>query len=212
MNYHKIETLYVRDEKTKQLVIGKFRSAAVEFLKDNQWQFTEKIHGTNVRVIWDGHTVSFGDRAGKGKLPDFLTEKLNALFGGEVNAQIFEQRFGENPAILFGEGYGGRIQTGKLYRKDADFILFDVAYRELYQTRESVEEIAEYFNIDVVPIVLTGTIQDGVDYVLRHRQSTVAQNGHELEGVVGRPMIEMRERNGKRIIVKIKHEDFNDEK
>ena len=51
--YHKIETLYERDEKTKKLIIGKFRNPTIEFLKDNVWQFTEKVDGTNIRVYWD---------------------------------------------------------------------------------------------------------------------------------------------------------------
>ena len=40
--YHKIETLFERDEKTKKLIEGKFRNATVEYLKNNKWQFTEK--------------------------------------------------------------------------------------------------------------------------------------------------------------------------
>ena len=62
------------------------------------------------------------------------------------------------------------------------------------------------FNIDVVPIVLTGTIQDGIDYVMKHPRSTMGTA--MMEGVVGRPMIELRDRRGGRVIVKIKWEDF----
>lgn len=39
--YHKIETLYERDEKTKKLINGKFRNQTVEFLKDNIWYFSD---------------------------------------------------------------------------------------------------------------------------------------------------------------------------
>ena len=51
-----------------------------------------------------------------------------------------------------------------------DFILFDVMINGNYQPRESVEDIAKYFNIDVVPIVLEGTLQDGVNYVKTNRK------------------------------------------
>lgn len=57
--YHKIETLFERDEKTKKLIEGKFRNETVGFLKDNMWDFTEKIDGTNIRILWDGHKVTF---------------------------------------------------------------------------------------------------------------------------------------------------------
>ena len=207
--YHKIETLYERDEKTKKLIIGKFRNPTIEFLKDNVWQFTEKVDGTNIRVYWDGHSVSFGGRTDNAQIPAHLINRLNELFGGETNAQMFEQKFGETEVELFGEGYGAKIQNGGGYRSDVDFILFDVLISDNYQPRESVEDIAKYFGIDVVPIVLEGTLQDGVDYVLNNRTSIVAKNGALIEGLVGRTKVETRDRCGKRNIVKIKYRDFN---
>lgn len=209
IEYHKIETLYERDEKTKKLIIGKFRNPCVEYLKDNIWQFTEKVDGTNIRVYWNGHNVEFGGRTDKAQIPSHLLNKLNELFGGETNAQMFEQKFGETEVELFGEGYGVKIQNGGAYRDDVDFILFDVLISENYQPRESVEDIAKYFGIAVVPIVLEGTLQEGVDYVLNNRKSIVAKNGALMEGLVGRTKIETQDRMGKRNIVKIKYRDFN---
>lgn len=206
--YHKIETLYERDPKTKKLIVGKFNNPTVEFLKDNIWQFTEKIDGTNIRVYWDGHKVTFGGRTDEAQIPSHLVNKLNELFGGELNAQLFEQKFGETPVEFFGEGYGPKIQKGGSYRDDVDFILFDVLINDNYQPRESVEDIAQYFYINIVPILLEGTIEEGVKYVLTHRKSEVALNGAELEGLVGRPKIELKSRDGKRVIVKIKYKDF----
>ena len=49
--YHKIETLFERSETTKRLIEGKFRNPAIEYLQNNQWQFTEKVDGTNVRIF-----------------------------------------------------------------------------------------------------------------------------------------------------------------
>jgi hypothetical protein len=206
--YHKIETLFERDEKTKKLIIGKFRNPTIEYLKDNTWTFTEKVDGTNIRILWDGHKVTFAGRTDKAQIPAHLVNRLNELFSGETNAQMFEQKFGETEVELFGEGYGYKIQTNG-YIDDVDFILFDVMINDNYQPRESVEDIARYFNIDVVPIVFDGTIQDGIDYVLNNRNSIIAKNGAELEGLVGRTKVETKDRTGKRNIVKIKYRDFN---
>lgn len=206
--YHKIETLFERDETTKKLIHNKFRDSTVEFLKDNIWQFTEKVDGTNIRIFWDGHRVSFGGRTDNAQIPAHLINRLNDLFGGETNEQMFEQKFGETPVELFGEGYGYKIQTNG-YRDDVDFILFDVMIGENFQPRESVEDIAKYFGCDIVPIVAEGTLQDGIDYVLNHRESTIAKNGALLEGVVARPKMELRNRAGKRVIVKIKYRDLS---
>lgn len=207
--YHKIETLFERDEKTKKLIVGKFRNPTIEYLKDNIWTFTEKVDGTNIRILWNGHNVEFGGRTDKAQIPAHLVNRLNELFGGETNAQMFEQKFGETPVELFGEGYGIKIQNGGSYRDDVDFILFDVLIGENYQPRESVEDVANYFGLDVVPIVLEGTLQDGIDYVLNNRNSIIAKNGALLEGLVGRTKIETQSRTGKRNIVKIKFTDFN---
>ena len=207
--YHKIEALFNRDEKTKKLIQGSYRNETFEYLKDNIWQFTEKVDGTNIRIYWDGHRVQFGGRTDNAQIPAHLINRLNDLFSGETNEQLFEQKFGECEVELFGEGYGIKIQNGGLYRDDVDFILFDVMINGNYQPRASVENIAKYFGIDIVPIVLEGTLQDGVDYVLNNRKSIVAKNGAEIEGVVGRPKTELNDRNGKRVIVKIKYRDFN---
>lgn len=209
VGYHKIDGLFKRDEQTKKLIEGCYRSDVVEFLKDNTWEFTEKIDGTNIRVVWDGHKVSFYGRTDAAMIPTELTNRLVELFGGEANEQIFEQNFGEKEVMLVGEGYGAKIQgVGGLYKKTQDFILFDVMICGNYQSRDTVNEVAKMFNLDVVPIVLEGTIQDGVDFVKTNPPSTIGQA--PMEGVVGRPKIELQDRCGKRIITKIKVEDFKD--
>lgn len=210
--YHKINTLFERDYKTKKLIIGQFSDEEVEYLAYNEWEFTEKVDGTNIRVHWDGHKVSFGGRTDNAQIPSHLINRLNDLFGGEVNAQIFEQRFGEKEVTLYGEGYGVKIQNGGSYRDDVDFILFDVMINNTYLPRDRVESIAECFNIDVVPVVLKGTLMDGVNYVLQNPKSIIAKNGAPMEGLVARPKCELYKRNGERIIVKIKCRDFDTNK
>jgi hypothetical protein len=207
IEYNKIDTLYKRDmEGTKKLLEGEFRNPAVEFLKDNIWQFTEKVDGTNIRVYWDGHKVQFGGRTERAQIPAHLVNYLNSVFGTNEAEQIFEEKFGETEVILFGEGYGPKIQNGGAYRSDVSFIMFDVLIAGNYQPRESVEDIAKAFGIDIVPIIFEGTIQEGVDFVKGHPDSTMGTA--KMEGLVGRPKVEMRDRCGKRVIVKIKWEDF----
>lgn len=110
--------------------------------------------------------------------------------------------------MLVGEGYGAKIQKGGLYRDNQEFILFDVMIGGNWQPRETVDDIARYFSIGVVPIVLKGTINEGIKYVKTKPDSLIARNGAKSEGLVGRPMVEMKDRIGKRVIVKIKVRDF----
>ena len=206
--YNKIETIYERDiDGTKKLIEGKFRNETVEYLANNEWEFTEKIDGTNIRIYWDGHKITFGGRTDRSSIPSHLVNKLNETFLNEETEQLFEQKFGEKEVILFGEGYGTKIQAvGSDYRSDVGFILFDVLIGDNYLNRESVENIATAFGLEVVPIVLRGTINEAVDFIKTKPNSTIGKA--KMEGVVGRPKVELLDRCGHRLIVKIKCRDF----
>lgn len=205
--YHKIEVLFKRDtEGTKRLIEGRFANPTIEFLANNTWQFTEKIDGTNIRVHWDGHKVTFGGRTDNAQIPVRLVDKLNEIFSNNETEELLEQKLGETEVTLYGEGYGAGIQKGGDYRSDVGFILFDVLIADNWQPRESVESIATAFGLEIVPIVLTGTIQDAVDFVKTRPMSTIGTA--KMEGVVGRPLVEMRDRCNKRVITKVKVCDF----
>lgn len=208
--YTKIETIFERDMGgTKKLIEGKFRNETVKFLKDNQWICTEKIDGTNIGVVWDGHKVSYQGRTERAQIPAHLMNKLIEMFGGETNEELFEQKFGETQVILFGEGYGAKIQKGGgNYRSDVSFILFDVYLpgQNLWLKRDALEDIAKTFGIDIVPIVLTGTLQEAVNFVKQKPKSTIGVA--DMEGLVCKPTVDMLDRMGRRVIVKVKVRDF----
>ena len=209
--YEKIETVFERDTMgTKKLKYGCYRNNAVKYTAWNEWQWTEKIDGTNVRVHWDGHKVSFGGRTDNANLPVPLMERLYELFSNNTAEELFEQLFGEKDVILFGEGYGKKIQAvGSKYIPDGvDFILFDVCVNDTYLDREAVENIALAFRISVVPVVLVGTINDAINYVMEKPKSTIGTA--PMEGLVGRPAVELKDKNGKRLIVKVKVCDFTE--
>lgn len=207
--YTKIDSVFERDMNgSKKLIEGKFRDETVKFLKDNEWICTEKIDGTNIGIVWDGHKVTYQGRTERAAIPAHLMNKLIEMFGGDTNEQIFEQKFGEMNVVFFGEGYGVKIQNGGAYRPDVSFILFDVYLPEhnLWLNRDNIEDIAKAFNIDVVPILLRGTIQEAVDFVKTKPKSTIGTA--EMEGLVCKPAVDMLNRNGKRVMVKIKVNDF----
>lgn len=208
--YHKIDTIFERDiNGTKKLIEGKFRNETVEFLANVEWEFTEKIDGTNIRIHWDGHKIEFGGRTEKSQIPAQLVNKLSEIFLNNETEELFEQKFGESDVILFREGYGNKIQSvGSKYRPDNGFIIFDVMINGNYQPRSSVEDIAKCFDLEIVPIVLRGSIQDAVDFIKACPDSTIGTA--KMEGVVGRPKFELQDRCGKRIIVKIKVRDFTE--
>lgn len=208
--YPKIETIFERDmEGNKKLIVGKFRNPLVEYLKDNEWVFTEKVDGTNIRIVWNGHKVQFGGRTDNAQIPSQLLNRLDELFQGNINEELFEQKFGENEVILFGEGYGAGIQKGGGdYIDGKDFILFDVMVGDIFLERENVEDIAKVFGVIAVPIMSAKTIEEAIRLVESVPNSTIGKGIRKIEGVVGTPKQRICDFRGNRTIVKIKVEDF----
>lgn len=164
------------------------------------------VHNCNIRIHWDGHKVEYGGRTDRAQIPSNLVKKLNELFCGIEVEELFEQKFGDSDVILYGEGYGAGIQKGGAYRDDVSFILFDVEINGVWLKRESVEDIARCFGIEIVPVIFVGQLQKGIDFVKGKPKSTIGTA--DMEGLVARPEVEMLDRMGRRIIVKIKVKDF----
>lgn len=208
--YHKIPGLYKREEqKPFRLIEGVYREPEIELLKNIDWVFTEKVDGTNIRVIWDGHNVVFGGRTENAQIPSHLVTKLNELFMGTRMEQVFEQVFGEGKAILYGEGYGAKIQKGGgNYSDTQKFVLFDVKVGDFYLRRDDVVDVAIKFGLEVVPVVHTGPLAEGVELV---KNGLTSQWGDfPAEGLVAKPVVDLFTRKGDRIITKIKAEDFKE--
>lgn len=207
--YIKITTLWGReDARPHNMVIGKYAKPEFELLKDVEWTFTEKVDGTNVRVMWDGNRVMFGGKTDNAQLPTPLFYKLEELFMGQANEQKFEEIFGKDPACLYGEGYGNKIQAvGSQYKPDGvSFTLFDVKIGKLWLERHNVEDIAKKLDIDCVPVAFTGTLQEASDMVAKGFKSSYGDL--TAEGLVGTPTTPLLTRRGERIITKIKHRDY----
>jgi hypothetical protein len=81
---------------------------------------------------------------------------------------------------------------------------------ENYLERSNVEDIAKAMGIKVVPIIGSGSLFDAAEYVKIPRKSVVAEGRCDMEGLVCRPKIEMRDRCGNRLIVKVKYCDMKE--
>jgi len=190
-----------------KVIAWQWSSPELEFLAEVDWTFTEKIDGTNIRVIWDGHKPEFRGRTDRAQLPPKLLTSLQEMFPEE----LLEQTFGVNSAILYGEGYGAGIQKGGgNYRSDNSFILFDVYIGGWWLLRDSVEEIAKSLGIDAVPPVYKGTLVDAIKFMAASEMYSLTANmpGIEAEGMVGTPAVPLFSRKGERIIVKLKGRDL----
>ena len=218
--YHKILSLFKRNmEGDKKFIIGEWTTPELEYLKDNQWIFTEKVDGTNIRIIWNGKDVVFGGRSDNAQIPTPLIMELDKLFKRmeprQKLAEVFPQGLDRNlvsidelNVVLYGEGYGARIQKGggNYIPDGVSFVLFDVAINGLYLERNNVEDIANKLDLDIVPIIGCGPLDEAIEMTKKGFKS---QWGDFIaEGIVARPKTEMRTRRGDRIITKVKYIDF----
>lgn len=203
--YHKIQTVFKRDPETKHktLLLGDFSIEAFEYLATNTWMFTEKVDGTNIRVMFQNGELSFGGKTDTAQIPATLVNALNGMFNADQLASVFD----EDGACLYGEGYGARIQKGGgNYRQDQSFVLFDVKIGDWWLRRADVEDVAKKLGLDVVPIIGEGNLYTMVRMA---QEGFASQWGDFLaEGIVARPTTELFDRGGRRIITKIKHRDF----
>ena len=207
--YHKIQTVYKRDPETKfkTLLEGDYSLPEFQYLQDNEWVFTEKVDGTNIRVMFDGKCISFGGKTDRAQIPTNLVNRLNESFLDK--SALFKDVFdGDATEVcLYGEGYGAKIQSGGKYRPDQDFVLFDIKIGHWWLQREDIEDIAKKLSIDIVPIIGLGTLVDMVNITRRGFNSL--WGNFIAEGIVARPIVELKSRSGDRIITKIKHKDFS---
>lgn len=212
--YHKIQTVFKRDPETKfrTLLMGDWSEPEFGYLANNEWVFTEKVDGTNIRVMFNAAPVldthvpklSFGGKTDNAQIPAFLVDRLRQRFEPQMD-RLFEI-FPEG-GCLYGEGYGARIQKGgDNYRPDADFVLFDVKVGEWWLQRSDIEDVAGKLGLDVVPVIGTGTLPEMVAIASEGFNSS--WGAFRAEGIVARPSVEFRSRNGGRIITKIKYRDF----
>jgi hypothetical protein len=188
----------------RELIIGDWSLPEFEYLQNCSWYFTEKIDGTNVRVMWNGQDVMFAGRTDRAQMLTKLLARLQERFRDKV---LLGKVLAEGPVCLYGEGYGAGIQgVGGMYGAGQDFILFDVKYGDTWLRREDVEDIALKLGLKSVPIIGRGTLGNACSTV---KYGLHSQVGISLaEGLVVRPAVELLTRRGARVIAKIKSRDF----
>ena len=214
--YHKIPTVWERDPATKHrtLVEGRWATPELAALAALDWLWTEKVDGTNIRVGWDGERVTFGGRTDNAQIPAHLVNRLHELF-----EDLSSLRELGAPVTLYGEGYGAKIQKGGAkIQKGGDyipdgcgFILFDAMIGEWLLQWTDVQDVAKKLGIPSVPVVGIGSLGLAVTAVRESERplySQCAKDERLAEGLVMRPVVDLFDRKGNRIIAKVKAKDF----
>lgn len=193
MSYMHIDNLY----KTQDILLFK------------ECYATEKIHGTSAHIRWkDGqiHFFSGGENY----------ENFKKLFDVEKLTKGFEA-IGHDCVTIYGEAYGGKCQGMKdTYGDKLKFIAFEVQIGDSWLNVPDADAVASSLEIEFVYYkkILTDLI--AIDAERDADSMQAVRNGigfgKKREGIVLRPLIELRKNNGARIICKHKREDFQETK
>ena len=216
--YPKIQTLYKRKYTQEECKAKRIRGNPIvegmyskqEFDNIDSWIVQEKVDGTNIRVLKDG---KFAGRTEVSSIPPFLLKRLEMLFPKEKLRSVF----GDKDFILFGEGYGNKIQKYGLFYippmegvLSQDFMLFDAYINGHWANYDAIISIADEFELEYAPLVFDRAVskKEIVDYVKSKPKSIVAKQDLTIEGIIAKTQPLMLFQNGDPIYFKLKCEDF----
>lgn len=171
----------------------------------------EKVHGTSAHIKWKDNNLTF--YSGGSTHSVFVS-----LFDEQALIKFFESLGPlESEVRIHGEAYGGKIMgMSKCFGKELKFIAFDVYINDSWLNVPKAEEFCKNAGLEFVPYELVDTSEKSLNHE-RDRDSIVAircgmGEGHIREGVVLRPLQELRQNNGSRIISKHKRDEFREHK
>jgi hypothetical protein len=214
--YPKIETLFDRND---DFTVDTTRLRRPEFGLISEWVLTEKIDGTNIRLIFtrrEGYFDIDYDVRGKSDNAQLPPQLLNTLrewcVASTVEVRAIMDTFNLTSYVLYGEGYGPKIQNGGRYRSDQGFILFDVASNGAWLDEQQITDTAKRLGLARVPTLGDpATIAEAVNLCRNGFSSDAAENydpEFAAEGVVARTAVPLYDRRGDRIMWKLKAKDF----
>jgi hypothetical protein len=171
----------------------------------------EKIHGTSAHISWKIQHEPLHFFAGGES-----HEKFCGLFNIEELKNRLGEMFPDADVTIYGEAYGGK-QQGQSWRygKDLKFICFDVQVGDVWLNVPNAEDVCTKLGLEFVSY---RKITTDIETLTAERDSDSVQavrNGmgkHPREGVVLRPLVEMKLNNGERVICKYKPDENNETK
>lgn len=170
----------------------------------------EKIHGCSAHISW-----------ANGRLRFFTNEKNHNEFVKLFDAEALRAKFAEifplKNVVIYGEHYGGKIMGwSAIYGDKERFVGFDVKIDGLWLNVPNAHNVCQKCGIEFVDYVRIPTELEAMN-TERDKESIQAYrngmgNGKQREGVILRPLEEMRLNNDDRVIAKYKPTAFSETK
>lgn len=169
----------------------------------------EKIHGTSAHLSWRDGKLSFSP--GGEKHDNFVN-----CFDVHALSEAFN-RMGHASVVVFGEAYGGKQQRQAWrYGPTLKFVAFEVKVGDHWLNVPAAHDVCTKLGIEFVDYIRTSTDLAALDAARNAPSTQAKRNGivedQPREGVVLRPIVEMRLNNGERIIAKHKRDEERETK
>jgi len=188
-------------------------------LPKGKWILTEKIDGTNIRIILEkpkengSRCIFIGSRKlilnnkdkGSKQYLDCITDvNLNKIkeYFKDINSTV----------VIYGEGYGAGVQKGGIYSSKKNFRVFDIRIGNAYQDFNYIEKVCIDNQLNIVPVF---GISEFIDYDccirnLNNFDTTLIEEGSggKPEGLVYKFEPVLLNKYGERLIFKVKFKDF----
>lgn len=167
----------------------------------------EKVHGTSAHVSYIDGRLNF--HSGGASHASFLE-----LFDQEALLAKF-QGLGAQRVVVYGEAYGGKMQKmSGIYGAELRFIAFDICINDSWLDVPRAAQLAADLGFEFVPWEQTEATVEKLN-AIRDRPSEVAArrgcgNDKEREGIVIKPLMELRTNNDERLMAKHKGDKFEE--
>lgn len=203
MEYRKIKNVFY----SKDFKNWEYSEEVKPFLEQDFYAY-EKVDGTNIRIIWDGYNIEFKGRTDKAEIPKPLLEYLEKTYNNEDFKLLMEEKFGIKQVVIYGEGYGNKIQPeGHLYIDNSvSFIGFDVMVDGVYTLKWDV--ILKELNIPYVLWYRLGNIEEIIDFMKYDDIKSKINDKKIIEGFVLRLNLPVYDRDRKPIMFKLKYREL----
>lgn len=172
----------------------------------------EKIHGTSAHIKWDAKNRKVKFFSGGENYENYVS-----LFDKDFLEAKFSELYPTKNVTIYGEAYGGRQQgMSATYGNKLKFVGFDVIVGEDWTTVPKAEKVCLMLNIEFVDYVKCSTDLESLN-AERDKPSTQAKRNGIIEdkireGVILKPLIELKTTNGGRIVAKHKRDEFRETK
>lgn len=174
--------------------------------KDEKWYAFEKIHGSNFQIIYVDGKVSFGSRnrpldTAKDRSTYFDFEPLRENM--EASIIGLAEELDVKQLNVYGELYGGNIQTEIIYQTEIKFKVFDMLVNNSeWLSFEKFNLVKKWF--DIIEPFATGDLQHMLDLPVEFTSYISTIENEQAEGFVIKSYLE----KGSRLTIKVKASSF----